>query len=170
MKTDSTLGEFGGLYEQYLPRIYGFVSYRIGNRETAEDLTSDIFYKALSGFTQFDSKKASFSTWLFSIARNTIIDYYRKRGIEQRYREESASESFVSPDPPDEETSRFEDIDKLRECLSRLKPNEQELISLKFSGEMTNREIAQITGLSESNVGTILCRAIRKLRDDFARW
>lgn len=165
-------GEFGNLYEQYLPKIFQYVSYRITDRDTAEDLTSDIFNKAITNFAKYDSGKAAFSTWIFSIARNTIIDYYRKRDKEQKLKKDSELETEVlaSSDSLEEQVSRSEDINKLRECLLNLNPNEQELISLKFSGEMTNREIARITGLSESNVGTILCRAIRKLRDEFTGW
>jgi RNA polymerase sigma factor (sigma-70 family) len=161
---------FGSLYEQYLPKVFQYVNYRVGKRTIAEDLTSDIFNKALSGFARYDSAKAAFSTWIFSIARNILIDYYRRRSREQKF------QKVVDPDipapsvSPEEEASRSEVISKLRECFSRLKANEQELISLKFSSEMTNREIARITGLSESNVGTILCRALRKLRDEFTEW
>ncbi len=166
----STAELFGRLYEQYLPRVFQYVSYRVGDRTAAEDLTSDIFNKALTNFTKYDSGKAAFSTWIFSIARNTLIDYYRRRSREQKLQKEAESKALVFSTSPEEETSRSEEIRKLHECLSLLNPNEQELISLKFSSEMTNREISQITGLSESNVGTILCRAVHKLRDGFSRW
>jgi RNA polymerase sigma factor (sigma-70 family) len=161
---------FGSFYEQYLPKVFQYVNYRVGDRALAEDLTSDIFNKALSSFAKYDSGKATFPTWIFSIARNTLIDYYRRKSREQKFHREADSGVPVSSESPEEEVSRSEEIGKLRECLSVLKSNEQELISLKFSGGMTNREIAQITGLSESNVGTILCRAVRKLRDEFTGW
>ena len=162
---------FGSLYEQYLPKIFQYVSYRVGDRITAEDLTSDIFNKALTNFTKYDSRKAAFSTWIYSIARNTVIDYYRKRSNEQKLRNKEAESGAIAfSASPEEELSRSEEARKLHDCLSLLKPTEQELISLKFSGEMTNREISRITGLSESNVGTILCRAMRKLRDSFLGW
>ena len=161
---------FGQLYEQYLPKVFQYVSYRIGNRSEVEELTSIIFEKALTKFRSYDSRKASFSTWIFSIAHHTIIDYYRRSSREQKYKAEVSSRSIEFAAPPEDEVTRLEEVQKLRECLSLLNHNEQELISLKFSGDMTNREIARITGLSESNVGTILCRAIRKLRDEFARW
>ena len=161
---------FGHLYEQYLPRIFQYVNYRVGDRTTAEDLTSDIFNKALTNFVKYDSGKAAFSTWIFSIARNALIDYYRRRSREQRLRKETESKAVAFSTSPEEEASRSEEIRKLKDCLSQLNPNEQELISLKFSSEMTNREISQVTGLSESNVGTILCRAVRKLRDEFTEW
>jgi RNA polymerase sigma factor (sigma-70 family) len=166
----STAELFGRLYEQYLPRIFQYMSYRVGDRTAAEDLTSDIFNKALTNFTKYDSGKATFPTWIFSIARNTLIDYYRRRSREQKLQKEAESKVLAFSTSPEEEASRLEEVRKLRDCLSLLNMNEQELISLKFSGEMTNREISQIIGLSESNVGTILCRAVRKLRDGFSRW
>lgn len=162
--------EFSRLYEIYLPKIYQYARYRIANKETAEDLTSDIFKKALEGFKRFDPGKALFSTWIFSIARNTIIDYYRKQAKEARIIRDTEPENAISSDSPEEKLSLSEEMARLHECIIKLTDNEQELISLKFSAGITNREIARITGLSESNVGTILCRAIRKLRDDFSGW
>lgn len=166
----SLVDEFGSLYEEYLPKIYQYACYRITDRETAEDLTSDIFNKVLDAFKSYNSEKASFSTWLFAIARNTIIDYYRKRAKESKVQREVESVTSLQSVSPEEEVSKSEEINKLHECILKLNNNEQELISLKFSGGMTNREIARITNLSESNVGTILCRAIRKLRDEFSGW
>jgi RNA polymerase sigma factor (sigma-70 family) len=162
---------FGRLYEQYLSGVFQYVNYRVADKTTAEDLTSDIFSKALTNFAKYDSRKGSFSTWIFSIARNTVIDYYRKRSKEQKLQKrETDSKDMVFSLSPEEEASRSEEIRKLHDCLSLLSPNEQELVSLKFSSEMTNREISRITGLSESNVGTIICRAVRKLRDSFLGW
>jgi len=162
----STAEVFGRLYERHLQGVFQYIYYRVGNRVTAEDLTSDVFSKALAAFSRYNPEKAAFLTWIFSIARNTIIDYYRRRGKEmQLLKEETESRTLVSPQSPEDEASRTEETQKLYQCLAKLRPNEQELISLKFGGEMTNREIAGITGLSESNVGTILCRTMRKLRD-----
>ena len=168
--TVSLVEEFGRLYEIYMPKIYRYTRYRISDKEVAEDLTSDVFNKALDGFKRYNSYKASFSTWIFSIARNTIIDYYRKHAKEPRIMRDTDPEISSTSDSPINELTKTEEIARLRECIVKLNENEQELISLKFSGGITNREIARITGLSESNVGTILCRAIRKLRDDFAGW
>jgi RNA polymerase sigma factor (sigma-70 family) len=161
---------FGSLYEQYLPKVYQYVNYRVGDRTITEDLTSDIFHKALTSFKKYEPGRASFSTWIFSIARNTLIDYYRRRSKEQEFRKEAEPNLLASTTSFEEEVARAEEIHKLRECFSLLKSNEQELISLKFGSGMTNREISRVTGLSESNVGTIICRALRKLRDSFLEW
>ena len=168
--TESGDKDFGALYEQYLSGVYRYIHYRVGETVIAEDLTSDVFNKALSGFSKFNPAKASFSTWIFSIAHNTVVDHYRKRSREFIVKEESAMDGPSGTPLPDEQLAESEEKIKLRECLLKLKTQEQEIIALKFSGNMTNREIGVITGLSESNVGTILCRAIRKLRDDFSGW
>jgi len=161
---------FSGLYEKYLPKVFSYVSYRVEEKEIAEDITSAIFEKAVAKYSSYDEKKAGFSTWIFTIARNAIIDYYRSRDKEQEYRKEAKIQIMVLSTSIEEEVARTEDIKKLKMCLKKLGEKEQEIITLKFSSEMNNREIAGVTGLSESNVGTILCRAIKKLRDEFTGW
>jgi RNA polymerase sigma-70 factor (ECF subfamily) len=170
LTTAGTAELFRDLYQQYLPRVYQYVNYRVGDRSEVEELTSKIFEKALSKFGSYDSRKASFSTWIFSIARNTVIDCYRERSRKNKLAQEIEKNPVTPSTSLEEAIDRLEEINKLRQCLLKLNQVEQELISLKYSGDMTNREIAKITGHSESNVGTILCRAIRKLREEFARW
>jgi len=161
---------FARLYEQYLPKIFQYVCYRVGDKELAQDLTSVIFEKAMTKFDSYDTKKASFATWVYTIAHHTLIDHYRSRSRANVYQQQSMLEITVNYSSPEEEVTHQEDIKKLRACLTHLKDSEREIITMKFSSEMTNREIARMLGLSESNVGVILCRAVRKLRDDFAGW
>lgn len=168
--TQSDAEVFGGLYEQYLPKVFQYISYRVTDKNMAEDLTSAVFEKALTKFKSFNPERASFATWIFTIARNTIIDYYRGRSRELEYQKETQVQMTVQYDSPEEEAGRAEEVRKLHACLAKLNNNEKDIITLKFGSEMTNREIAKMLKLSESNVGTILCRAVRKLRDDFAGW
>ncbi|MDD5189942.1 MAG: sigma-70 family RNA polymerase sigma factor [Dehalococcoidales bacterium] len=161
---------FAAKYEQYLPKIFQYVSYRIGDKDMAQDLTSQVFEKAITKYDTYDEKKASFATWIYSIAYHTLIDHYRARGKKQDYIRQTMVEVTIDYTSPEEEVTHREDIKKLRLCLTRLKDSEREIVTMKFSGEMTNREIARILGLSESNVGVILCRAVRKLRDEFTGW
>jgi RNA polymerase sigma factor (sigma-70 family) len=166
----STADYFAAFYEQYLPKVFKYVSYRIPDTSQAEDLTSAVFEKALTKFKSYSSEKAAFSTWIFTIARNTLIDYFRKKSTE---RVVPMDESFDSPDDdksPEQTAIDEEECRKLRACVAKLSPGEQEIISLKFGADMTNRQIAGMLSLSDSNVGVTLYRAVRKLRSDFEGW
>jgi RNA polymerase sigma-70 factor, ECF subfamily len=163
----STAEVFADLYREFLPKVYRYVSYRITDTHMAEDLTSVIFEKALIKFDRYSSEKAAFSTWIFSIARNTVIDHFRVSGKAQVVQMESILLTNINDSSPEEDLIKSEEYKMLQSCISLLGPQEQEIISLKFGGEMTNRQIARMTGLSESNVGIIVFRAVRKLRDNF---
>lgn len=161
---------FSEFYEEYLPKILKYVSYKISDRYLAEDLTSTVFEKALTKFKTYNSKKAAVSTWIFAIAKNTLIDHFRAA-----YREKTIQLDDTFDVPQDSKTPEETVIDEekwkmLQRCVLKLAPNEQEIIALKFSSRMTNRQIADVLGLSDSNVGVILYRAIRRLRDDFEGW
>jgi len=158
---------FAGFYQEYLPKVFRYVSYRIKDTHAAEDLTSVVFEKALTNFKSFRREKASFSTWIFTIARNTLTDHYRSL-------QRQATVPLDDPMPvagkelsPEEEYDREEELQQLNACLALLSQTEQEIISLKFGAEMTNRQIASMLSMTESNIGIIVFRAIRKLRDNF---
>ena len=161
---------FAELYEEYLPQVFRYMSYRLNDNSIAEDLTSSVFEKALARFTSYRADKASFSTWLFTIARNTVIDHYRTSGKKKTVPLDKAAEMAETKSSPEEEFARREERQRLKVCLAALSTQEQDIVSFKFGSELTNRQIAQMIGLSESNVGTILYRAVRKLRDCFGGW
>ena len=161
---------FSALYQQHMPVVYRFILYRVGDIQTAEDLTSAVFEKALSAFHGYKAELASFPTWLMTIARNSLIDYYRMRGRRKDMPLEAAIDVASDDPPPGDEAVRAEELQRLRLCLSGLSQREQEIISFKFGAEMTNRHISGLLSLSESNVGVLLYRAVRKLRDCFRKW
>lgn len=164
----STREAFAELYEEFLPKVFRYVRYRVNDLQVTEDLTSEVFEKALAGFGRYSSEKASFSTWIFTIARNTVIDHYRVHGRRQTVSLEEAAIDVPSTElSPDEALEKREQRERLRACVGQLSAQEQEIISLKFGSGLNNRQIAKVTGLSESNVGTRLYRAVRKLRDSF---
>jgi RNA polymerase sigma factor (sigma-70 family) len=161
---------FAALYEQHMPGVYRYLRYRVGNVHLAEDLTSIVFEKALTNFRRYRSDRATTLTWLMTIARNTVIDHYRRQGRRQEMTLDDAGEVLSANESPEQEAIKKEELRRLGFCLARLSSQEQEIISCKFGAEMKNRQVARLLYLSESNVGTILYRAVRKLRDCFREW
>jgi RNA polymerase sigma-70 factor (ECF subfamily) len=159
--------EFAALYEQFMPKVYRYISFRIRDENLVQDLTSIVFEKALTKFSSFNPQKASFSTWIFTIAHNTVIDYFRVRKKDKYLKLEPPAYTSVQYPSPEDEAIRAENTQRLRTFISRLKKREQEVIILKYSNGMSNREIAGMLNLTETNVGSILCRTIRKLRNSF---
>jgi RNA polymerase sigma factor (sigma-70 family) len=161
---------FASFYEQYMPGIYKYIHYRVANVHLAEDLTSVVFEKALAGFRRYKADRASFFTWLITIARHTVIDHYRQQSRRKDIPLEDISDISSGNSSPEQQAVKKEELQRLRFCLARLSQQEQEIISCKFGAEMNNRQVAGVLSLSESNVGTVLYRAVRKLRDCFREW
>ena len=159
---------FSDLYEEYLPKVFRFVRYRVNEVQMAEDLTSATFEKALVNFEKYSADRAAFSTWVFSIARNVIIDHYRARGRRPVVSLEEREIDVVSSDPlPEEAVIQSEERRQVQALVAQLPAEDQEIISLKFGSGLNNRQIAKTLGVSESNIGTRLYRAVRKLREEF---
>lgn len=154
--------EFEARYREYLPRVLNFIRLRVADEAVAQDLTAATFEQAFRKRGQLRNQ-AAFGGWLFRIARNEVGQYYRRR------RPEISLESLLDlPDrgvSPYQATARREELREVLTAIARLSQREQEIIALKFAAGLSNREIARVMGLSDSNVGVILFRAIRKVRD-----
>ena len=157
--------DWDDLYAEQLPRVFNFFRYRCGNVADAEDLTSITFEKAWRGRDRYRRDKGAFSTWLFTIARNAAVDHYRARTPMVPL--EEAALVAAAQATPEEQTAHGSDAARLSALLPTLSDRDRDLIALKYGAEMSNRDIARATGLSESNVGTILHRAVHALRE---RW
>lgn len=152
------------VYRELIPRLFNFFRYRTGDDRTAEDLTSTTMMHAWRSREQYNSELGTFQVWFFSIARHVVVDHFRKSRptvpLDAVY--ELASDFSV-----EQEAQKQRDFERLYAKLTQLTEREQELIALKYGAGMTNREVAATTGLTESNVGTLLHRTIKKLR---AEW
>jgi RNA polymerase sigma-70 factor (ECF subfamily) len=156
--------DWDAVYARELPRIYNYFRYRLVGDALAQDLTSATFEKAWRARGRYRRDLAAFSTWLIAIARNTATDYLRRR------RDELSLESLrAAPggDTPDALYARQAELARLGALLGALPDRERELLALKYGAGLTNREIARHSGLSESNVGTILNRVVNRLRDQW---
>jgi len=108
---------FTRLYEEYMPKVFRYIHYRVGNRQLTEDLTSTVFEKALVNFKKYSREKASFSTWIFTVARNTVIDHYRTSGRRDATSLDEAIETPTRDLSPGEQLERKEEIEYLRVSL-----------------------------------------------------
>jgi RNA polymerase sigma-70 factor, ECF subfamily len=152
--------EIAELYEEHVWNVYGFFGYRVGSRADAEDLTQLTFERALRAWGRFDPGRASARTWLMSIAGNLLIDHYRRdRSTSQEPIEDHLSRRELITEDADVGLSA-----ELAAALEHLGERERELIALRFGGELTGPEIAELTGLSLANVQQILSRSLRKVR------
>ena len=153
-------------FDVHYPRIYNYLRYRVSSQEDVEDLISTIFERAYTRRTQYDQSKGSFSTWLFRIAHNTLANHYRtheRRSIWETEAEPPAD--LITSEPSlENQLVQQETIARLMRGLENLSERDQELISLKFAGQLRNREIGEIMDMKEKTVSVSLLRAMRRLR------
>ena len=153
------------VYAEQLPRVLNFFRYRLGNTADAEDLTARTFEKAWNARHRYRRDVAGFATWLLTIARNVAIDHLRAT---QRYEPLDEAAAVPAADvTPEQQLVRNSEAERLATLLATLPARQRELIAMKYGAGMTNRAISRATGLSESNVGTTLHRAVESLR---VRW
>lgn len=154
--------DWDAVYAEHLLRVLNYFRYRLGPTADVEDLTARTFEKAWRARHRYRRDLAGFSTWLLTIARNVATDHLRAR---QRHEPLDTAASVPAPGgTPEQQALRQSDAERLSALLATLEPRQRELIAMKYGADMTNRAIAQATGLSESNVGTILHRAVEALR------
>lgn len=145
--------------------MLAFVHKRVSNEAVAEDLTSEIFEKVLLSIADFQWQGITVTAWIFKIARNHIIDYYRKN---EKHKGEKSLEdivNFVESNVPsvDVEAEADEEEVELYNAIRELDEEDQYLVYYKFFEELSNKEIAQLLHLSETNIGTKLHRTRKKL-------
>jgi RNA polymerase sigma-70 factor (ECF subfamily) len=164
-KSQVDLATFELYYRHYLPKVFNYVSYRVPDQSTAEDLTASIFERALINFKTYSSERAAFSTWLFTIAHNVVANNLRQQSRRpDMITVEALPQVVVDAPSPEQALIEAEEFRHIKMYLNRLEEREQEVIALRFSIELKSQEIAQIMGLTPSNVRVLLHRSLRKLR------
>ncbi|MEQ8674504.1 MAG: sigma-70 family RNA polymerase sigma factor [Aggregatilineales bacterium] len=159
------ISAFAVLYDYYAPRVYTYIRYRVNDINTADDLTAQTFEKALSSLPNYQPTRSAFSAWLFGIAHHVVTRHYRTRQRQQWFSLDGFLSHQSDISSPEDTAIRNEINNQLLHAVKQLPARERDLIALKFATGLTNREIARITGFSESNVGVIVYRAIKKLRE-----
>lgn len=158
-----SLNAFNALYEYYLPKIYRYVLNRVGNKTVSEDITSQTFLKALKKLNTFNYTK-SFGGWLYTIAHNNIIDFYRRNRDYSVTIE--ALETFLKTDDQTEKLAEKAELTKsVLSILRNLPESYQQVLSLRFMEERTNTEIAEVLGCSVNSVNVKIHRAIKSFEN-----
>ena len=156
-----TAQSFEDLYRDTFPRVYAYVASLLRDRSAAEDVTALAFERAYRKRARFSARRGSPEAWLFGIARNAALDELRK--LRRRASLHGEPTDVWSP-APDEEAERAFRRDEVRTALASLDPRDRDLVALKFAAGLSNGEIARVLGISETNVGSRLHRAVEKLR------
>ncbi len=170
MSTAAVKESFEIVYEKYFSDIYNFIYGQILHRERAEDLVSDVFVKAMTNYERFDPSRASVRTWLTNIARNTLIDDYRKNSIRKSVSLDD-EDNYTEPSYEDEYKVLKEDDEReVYRILSLLSESERELAGMIYFQNMKNNEIGEILGINAKAVSERRRRLLakcRKLAGDF---
>ncbi len=153
---------FDRLYRSSRDDVYAYVASLLRDGPAAEEVTAAAFERAYRKRHRFDPSKGEPRAWLFGIARNAALDELRRRG---RQAELAADPADLDGAAVEAGAERAERRLALQAGLAQLQPRERELIALKFFAGLDNAEIATVVGISESNAGTRLHRAMTKLRE-----
>ena len=150
------------IYEWYRPRILRFVHYRIGNRDAAENLTTEVFLRMLQHLPHFRFKNSSFQAWLFQIARNLVVDDFRRQNV----RDHEPIDEFLESDeePLDEIAAVRMRCDELRDALLELTEAQFDVIALRFIAGLSIADVARSLKKSESAVKSLQARGLKSLR------
>lgn len=152
---------FAQLYEGHFDKIYRYVTFKIGNETEAEDMTQQVFLNALQSISSFKWKGIPFSAWLFRIAHNQVVDYFRKK----KQATVPLDESLASNDDnPQSVVEQKLDIEQLILATKQLTGAQREVISLRFAGELPIAQVAKAMGKSQGAVKALQHSAIVALR------
>jgi len=155
---------FTRLYDTYFARVFTYARYRCGDDAIADDLVAQVFERVFSHLADYDAQRGPLEAWLFAIARNVINNHLRAENLREHLPLEQCEQQADAAALPEEALIQGETQAEILEALTFLSERERDLVGLKFTAGLTNRRIAEITGLSENNVGVILYRAIQRLR------
>ncbi len=158
---------FGALYKKYIDQIYNYIYFRTSNTKDAEDICSRVFMRALRHIERYEDRGYPFSAWLYRIAHNLVVNWYRDR---ERSDEISLADQYPPPTMDGEVEDRIEqenENERLMAIIQGLPDDRKELLILKHVEGMTNTEIGQIMDRTEGAIKALYHRTLESLRDDY---
>ena len=148
------------IYHDYHGKVFGYMCSKIGNYHLAEELTSDVFVKIYENLDTFDDTKASLSTWIYTIARNTLTDYFRTRRVLEEIPQTASDGTSV-----EDEICNTEMLEALANALELLDERERDIIILRFYKGKLLTEIAKQMGISYAYVKVIQSKSLEKMKN-----
>ena len=153
---------FTQIYDRYLDRIYRHIYYRVGHQSDAEDLTQQVFMQAWRAIGHYQQTNSPFLAWLFTIAHNVVVSFYRRAKNQQYLGTDMASDQrWIDPEQVAEAGEREVAV---RQAILRLKPDQQQVVMLRFVENLSHAEVAAALGKSEAAVRVVQHRALQALR------
>jgi len=156
--------DFLNIYDRHFAKVYNYVRYCVKLPAEADDVTGKVFEAALEKLGTYDAARGPVQVWLFGIARNAVLDWHRTRKHRGEVFLDDIPERAGTEPRIEAVLEKKEESGRLLEAMAELDDRSRDIVALKFSSGMTNRDIAQMTGLGESNVGLIIYRAVKKLQ------
>lgn len=153
---------FGDLYKLFLNRIYRFVYYLVGDEFLAEDITQNTFLKAWNWLPNFSLSRGTFQSFLFTVARNLVIDNQRKK--KEFSLELQDGEALKSEEDLEEKVAKVEEAEALQKALSQLSTFDRQLVILRYFEELSFNEVSDIVGKKEGSIRVRVHRALAELR------
>jgi RNA polymerase sigma-70 factor (ECF subfamily) len=155
---------FGQLYERNMDAIYRYIFFRVENEQEAEDLTEHVFLKAWESLPDYRHQGFAFSSWLYRIAHNTVVDHYRRRRFLADGAEAEVHLDRNSEEPPLEQIiQQMEEKQRLIEAVKQLPDLQRDVILLRFVEGMSHEQVAEIVEKSTGACRTIQYRALKAL-------
>jgi RNA polymerase sigma-70 factor (ECF subfamily) len=153
---------FGQLYDAYMERIYRFVYFRVDDQQTAEDITSQVFLKAWNNLDRFRLGRTPYVAWLYTIAHNAVIDYYRTRKLTTALEDVQLSQPDYA-EAVESEIDLWVEMKSIKVAMRTLTDDQQKVLTLKFIEGLSNNEIARHLGKREGAIRALQMRGLQAL-------
>ena len=154
---------FSDIYDAFVDKIYGFVYSKTHHKQTAEDIVSQVFFKAWEKIQSYDETKGNFSTWIYRIASNTVIDHYRSV---KQVQDIDDIWDLSSSEDIERDTGIKLQLEQVQEFMSELKADQRDIVLMRVWQDLSFKEIAEITGKSEGSCKMTYKRSIEKIRNN----
>jgi RNA polymerase sigma-70 factor (ECF subfamily) len=158
---------FALLYQHYFPKIYGYIFKRLGNREASEDILSTTFLKVFANLKKYQSRGFSFGAWLYRVATNNLMDYYRRNKFGAETELAEADGAASSSESPAEATAKKQERAEIEKVLNKMPERYREIIQLRYFAELEIYEIAATLKISKVHASVLIHRALKCFKDKY---